>query len=78
MKREELEERLVKFKPRITETIQAALKDAGMDLHSINDVEIIGSGLRVPIIKNIIAESLNNVCQSISHIPIGDQDRTET
>lgn len=56
--KEEFDNRLIKFKPLIEETIHAAVKDAKVDLKDVGDVELIGSALRVPIIKDYITEIL--------------------
>ena len=45
-----------KFRPRIEAVINAALKDAKLKLKDINDIELLGSGLRVPAIKDIISD----------------------
>ena len=45
----------MKFQPRIEETIQAALKDAKLELKDLDDVELLGSGLRVPFMKDTIS-----------------------
>eukprot|EP01022_Parablepharisma_sp_SALTPOND_P008074 TRINITY_DN135161_c0_g1_i1.p1 TRINITY_DN135161_c0_g1~~TRINITY_DN135161_c0_g1_i1.p1 ORF type:complete len:863 (-),score=125.78 TRINITY_DN135161_c0_g1_i1:1816-4404(-) len=58
--REEFEKRLIKFKPRVEAVIKVALKDAKMDLKDVDEVELVGSALRVPIIKDMISNALKD------------------
>ncbi len=58
--REEFDPRLVKFQQRINNTINEALKDSNLKLSEINDIELIGGGLRPPKIFEIISLGLNN------------------
>jgi len=56
--KEELNKRLEKYQPRIEATIKAALDEAKLAVNDVDDVELIGSGLRVPAIKDMISDVL--------------------
>jgi len=61
LNREEFEQRLEKFRPRITAVIQAAIQDSKLSYSDIDDVELIGSAHRVPIVKTIISDALKDL-----------------
>ncbi len=57
--REEFEAGLAQFGPRIQGTILRALADAGIPVGAIDDVELIGGGLRAPGVQEMITNALN-------------------
>lgn len=56
--REEFEEENKQFFSRITEPITQAIEKAGLKLEEIDDIELIGGGVRVPKVTEILQESL--------------------
>ena len=57
--REEYEPRLEKYKPRILNVINEVFRDAGKNITDVDSVELIGSGLRIPLIMDFITEAFN-------------------
>jgi len=56
--RSEFEARLEKYEERIRRVIELALEDS--NITEIDDIELLGGGLRVPFIKSVITKSFND------------------
>jgi len=57
--REDFESRIAKYEPRVIRVINEAFKDANMTLQNIDSIELVGSGLRVPLVMDMIVKGLN-------------------
>eukprot|EP00826_Nyctotherus_ovalis_P051804 TRINITY_DN6494_c0_g1_i2.p1 TRINITY_DN6494_c0_g1~~TRINITY_DN6494_c0_g1_i2.p1 ORF type:complete len:527 (-),score=158.16 TRINITY_DN6494_c0_g1_i2:578-2158(-) len=57
--REEFEKRVSKFEPRVARVINEAIKDANVQLPDVDAIELVGSGLRVPLVMDMIVRALN-------------------
>ncbi len=55
-----------------------ALEDSGLTLADLDDIELIGGGLRVPKILDIISEVLNVSHSSLGELSVGNEDEPET
>jgi hypoxia up-regulated 1 len=57
--REDFEYRIAKYEPRVIRVINEAFKDANITFQDLDAIELIGSGLRVPLIMDMIVKGLN-------------------